>query len=365
MALSIPVVWTDTHRLHNPETAVWIGVPIPTDELPERAEAIRATLAAAGAQVVPAEHHSDETLFAVHDPGLVDFVRSAWETWQSSDLPEDPGQPNVVGYIFATAGLLSGVEPHVPRALSARTGAYCFDTMTVISQGTWEAARAAVDAALTAADLVLGGAPVAYACCRPPGHHVTRTAFGGSCYLNNSAIAAEHLRASGFSRVAVLDLDAHHGNGAQAIFWEGDDVLTGSVHVDPARGWFPHFLGFADERGGGRGDGANLNVPLEPGSGNDAWLAGLDLLLDAARAHESRALVVPLGVDAAAGDPNSPLQVTEDGFREAGHRLGALGLPSVFVQEGGYVLDTVGPLVRATLEGFEEGARRSASARAL
>lgn len=356
MALSIPVVWADAHRLHDPATAVWIGVPIPTDELPQRAEAIRTALEEAGAPIVLAEPHPDDPLLAVHAPELVAFLRGAWEAWEAAALPADPGQPNVVGYIFPTPGFLAGIEPRVPAALSARTGAYCYDTMTVVAEGTWQAARAAVDAALTAADLVLGGKPAAYACCRPPGHHVTRGVFGGSCYLNNSAVVAQHLRDDGFARVAVLDLDAHHGNGAQAIFWERGDVLTGSLHVDPARGWFPHFLGFADERGGAEGAGANLNLPLEPGSGDDAWLAGVERLVDAARTHRSEAVVVPLGVDAAAGDPNAPLGVTKAGFREAGRRLGALGLPTVFVQEGGYVLETIGALVRATLEGFEEGA---------
>ena len=186
---------------------------------------------------------------------------------------------------------------------------------------------------------------------------MTRAAFGGSCYLNNSAVTAQYLRDSGFSRVAVLDLDAHHGNGAQAIFWERDDVLTGSVHVDPARGWFPHFVGFADERGSGAGEGANLNVPLEPGSGDDVWLAGVDRLRRGersdteARRSSFRSASMPQPATRIAA-----WQVTEDGFREAGRRLGALGLPTVFVQEGGYVLETIGPLVRATLEGFEEGA---------
>ena len=353
MALSIPVVWTDAHRLHDPATAVWIGVPIPADELPQRADAIRAELEHADAPIVPASAHSDESLLAVHDPELVAFLRGAWEAWVAARLPEDPGQRDVVGYIFPTPGLLAGLEPRVPTALSARTGAYCYDTMTVVTEGTWEAARAAVDVALTAADLVLDGAHAAYACCRPPGHHVTRDAFGGSCYLNNAAVAAQHLRDRGNSRIAVLDLDAHHGNGAQAIFWERDDVFTGSVHVDPAHGWFPHFLGFADEHGGGIGAGANLNVPLEPGSGDDVWLYGVGRLVEAARAHGSEALVVPLGVDAAADDPSAPLAVTRDGFRESGRLLGALGLPTVFAQEGGYVLDTIGQLVRATLEGFE------------
>jgi acetoin utilization deacetylase AcuC-like enzyme len=348
MSLSMPVTWSERHRLHAPETAVWVGLPIPTDELPERADLIRATLEDAGASVVDAEPHPDDALLTVHDPGLIAFLRTAWQDWADAGLTDDPGQSDVVGYIFPTPGLLGGMEPRVPRALSARTGAWCFDTMTVVAQGTWEAARAAVDAALSAADLVLNGARAAYACCRPPGHHVTRTSFGGSCYLNNAAITARYLRDRGAPRVALLDIDAHHGNGAQSIFWGRGDVLTASVHVDPAEGWFPHFLGFADEVGA-----ASLNVPVAPGSSDDVWLAGVDRLVEAARDHASEALVVALGVDAAAGDPNSPLAVTPEGFREAGRRFGSLELPTVLVQEGGYVLDTIGPLVRATLEGFE------------
>ncbi|HSG12866.1 MAG TPA: histone deacetylase family protein [Gaiellaceae bacterium] len=349
MALSIPLVWADEHRLHDPSSAVWLGVPIPNDETPERAGAIRAALEEAGAELVTAVEHPDDALLTVHDEGLVEFLRSAWEEWTAAGYPDDPGQGDVVGYIFPTQGFLAGFEPRVPASRAARTGAWSFDTMTVVGPGTWRAARAAVDAALTAADLVLEGAHAAYACCRPPGHHVTRSAFGGSCYLNSAAVAAQHLRDRGFERIAVLDVDAHHGNGAQAIFQDRDDVLTGSVHVDPAHGWFPHFLGFEEESGP-----TNLNVPLAPGTGDEHWLEGVDRLAEATRRHGSGALVVPLGVDAAGGDPNAPLAVTEAGFREAGRRLGALGLPTVLVQEGGYVLDTIGPLVRATLEGFEE-----------
>jgi acetoin utilization deacetylase AcuC-like enzyme len=354
MPLEIPVVWTDVHRLHDPEAGIWVGVRIAADEVPARAEAIRSALESAGARVVPAEPHSDDALHAVHERALVSFLREAWDAWEASGLPQDPGQNRVVPYIFPHPGFLSGLDAHEPVAASARTGAYCYDTMTLIGPGTWEAARAAVDASLTAADLVLEGARGAYACCRPPGHHVTRTVFGGSCYLNNAAIAAQHLREHGVSRVAVLDVDAHHGNGAQAIFWDREDVFTGSVHVDPARGWFPHFLGFANETGGGPGEGANLNVPVTPGSGDGEWLAAVDRLVNAARAHGSEALVVPLGVDAAAGDSQAPLAVSESGFREAGRKLGGLRLPTVLVQEGGYDLTTIGALVLATLEGFEE-----------
>src|SRR5207244_9582821 len=138
---------------------------------------------------------------------------------------------------------------------------YAFDTMTPIGPGTWAAVRAAIDAALTAADLVLGGVPIAYACTRPPGHHVTRAAYGGSCYLNTTAIAAQYLRDRGLESVALLDIDAHHGNGAQSIFWERGDVFTASVHADPAAGSFPHFFGSVKERGAGDGAGADLDVP--------------------------------------------------------------------------------------------------------
>jgi acetoin utilization deacetylase AcuC-like enzyme len=351
VALAMPVTWSEAHRLHAPERAVWVGVPIDGDELPERADRILSALGDAGAEVVVATPHPDDALPAVHDPGLVEFLRTAWETWNTGGMPAESGQRDVVGYIFPTPGLLAGIEPHVPAALSARTGAWCFDTMTAVAEGTWTAARGAVDAALTAADLVLDGAPAAYACCRPPGHHVTQSSFGGSCYLNNAAVTAQYLRDRGKPRVALLDLDAHHGNGAQAIFWERDDVLTASVHVDPGAGWFPHFLGFADEVGV-----ANLNLPLAPGSGDVSWLAAVGRLTATADEHGAEALVVALGVDAADGDPNSPLAVTEPAYREAGRLLGQLGLPTVFVQEGGYVLETIGPLVRATLEGFE-GAR--------
>jgi acetoin utilization deacetylase AcuC-like enzyme len=149
--------------------------------------------------------------------------------------------------------------------------------------------------------------------------------------------------------VAVIDVDAHHGNGAQSIFWGEDDVLTGSVHVDPGAGWFPHFLGFAQETG----DGANRNLPLAPGSGDEPWLAAVAELAEWVRAGGATALVVALGVDAAAGDPESPLEVTPEGLRSAGRVLGELGLPTVLVQEGGYDLDTIGPLVRELLVGFE------------
>ena len=330
-----------------------MGVRMAGTEVPARAEAIREAVVAAGAPLVPAEPHPDDVLRAVHAPALLDFLRTAWRDWEAAGLQADPGQDRVVPYVFAHPGLTGGVAPIEPTAVWARPGAHCFDTMTLIGPGTWTAARAAVDSALTAVDLVVDGAPVAYACTRPPGHHATGVAYGGSCYLNNAAIAAQALRERGADRVAIVDLDAHHGNGAQSIFWERGDVLTASVHVDPAAGWFPHFLGLEEERGTGDGAGANVNVPLAPGSGDDAWLAGVDRLARAAGEHRSDALVVALGVDAAGGDPESPLEVTPAGYREAGRMLRALDLPTVVVQEGGYDLVSIGSLVVEALSGFD------------
>ncbi len=344
----MPVVWSEACLLHDPGGEIWVGVRTPAVETKARAEAIRAALLEAGARFVQAELHPDEALLAVHDPGLVEYLRTAWSEWEAAGLPGDPGQDRVVPYVFAHEGL--GSELKAPAAVWAKPGYYAYDTMTLVGPGTWEAARAAVDAALTAVDLVLAGEPVAYACTRPPGHHVTRACFGGSCYLNSAAAAAAALGARVDGPVAVLDVDAHHGNGTQEIFRDSSDVLVGSVHVDPGAGWFPHFLGFADES-----DDANRNLPLAPGCGDELWLEAVAELAAWARGRGAAGLVVALGVDAAAADPESPLQVSAAGFREAGRLLGALGVPTVVVQEGGYHLESLGTLVREALLGLEEG----------
>ena len=352
----MPVVWSDRCRLHDPGGEIWVGVRTPGTEVAARADVILATLVEAGARVVDAGQHPDSTLHAVHDPALLEFLESAWDEWTAAGLDREPAQDRVVPYVFAHAALTSGRPATVPTAVWAKPGYFAYDTMTLIGPGTWDAARAAADVALTAVDLVAAGAPSAYACCRPPGHHAGRACYGGSCYVNNSAVAAAALADRLGGPVAVLDIDAHHGNGTQEIFYERADVLVGSVHVDPDAGWFPHFLGFADETGADDGSGANKNLPLPPDTGDEAWLDGVNELAAWAGARGATSLVVPLGVDAAAGDPESPLTVTTAAFRHAGRALGELGLPTVLIQEGGYDLEALGPLVREMLLGFEEGA---------
>ena len=355
MSLAMPVVWSDSCRLHDPAGEIWIGVRTEGTEVAARVDTVRDSLVRNGARIVVAESHPDESLHWVHDESLVSYLASAWEEWTAAGLPEDPGQDRVVPYVFAHTSLTSGRPPHIPAATWAKPGYFAYDTMTLIGPGTWEAARAAVDVALTAVDLVLDGEPAAYGCCRPPGHHAARACYGGSCYLNNAAVAAAELVERVDAPVAVLDIDAHHGNGTQELFYDRADVVVGSVHVDPGAGWFPHFLGFAHETGAGAGQGANVNIPLAPGSGDGEWLAAVGQLVELARSYEVQAVVVPLGVDAAADDPESPLRVTAAGFREAGRQIGELGLPTVLVQEGGYDLSTLGDLVAETLLGVEEG----------
>ncbi|MBK9436230.1 MAG: histone deacetylase family protein [Micrococcales bacterium] len=281
--MTIPVVWSDDCLLHVPGGEVWVGVRTPGTEAPERLPAIRDALAEAGHPFVPATAHGDDPILAVHDAALLEYLADAYPDWVAAGFPDDPGQDRVVGYLFPTPGLLSGLPLRTPTAAHARAGRFCYDTMTLVGPGTYTAARAAADAALTAVDLVSAGAPAAYAAGRPPGHHATREAFGGSCYLNNAAIAAQALRSTGHKRVAVIDIDAHHANGTQSIFYDRPDVMVASIHVDPGAGWFPHYLGFADEMGRGAGQGANLNLPLPEGAGDQGWLAAVGTAVEAMR----------------------------------------------------------------------------------
>ncbi len=357
--LSMPVVWSARHRGHAPHGGYWLGVHEPGDEEPERGDLLRDGMAAAGASIVEAPDLGLDPILAVHDAAFVDFMSRAYPAWVAEGHLESPGQPNVTGYLFANPGFAARYRGRRPATIRAELGLYAMDTMTLLSEGTFEAACAAVHAAAHAADLVATGARAAYAAVRPPGHHAGPAFFGGSCYFNNAAAAAQRLRSRGLERVAIVDIDAHQGNGTQEIFWDRADVLYTSVHVDPAEGWFPHIVGYDDERGGGAGEGWNLNVPVPGGSGDDAWLAGLDRLLEGVREHDSSAIVVSLGVDGAEHDAAAPLRISREGFAAAGARIGALGLPTVFIQEGGYDLSRLVNLVLAVLTGFETPARPS------
>jgi acetoin utilization deacetylase AcuC-like enzyme len=227
-----------------------------------------------------------------------------------------------------------------------------FDAASPIVEGTYAASRAAVDVALTAVDLVLGGEGSAYGLCRPPGHHVARSMMGGYCYFNNAAIAAEDIVRRTGGRVAILDVDYHHGNGSQQIFWRRGDVRYVSIHADPD-GEYPYFLGRADEGGEGEGAGENLNIPLPPGTTNSAYLVAVDRALEAIAAVPGSVIVVSLGFDTYGLDPMGTFALTTDVYHEVGRRTAALGRRLVILQEGGYHRPSLGENARAWLRGAE------------
>jgi acetoin utilization deacetylase AcuC-like enzyme len=253
--------------------------------------------------------------------------------------------------VFLTTGVREGMgDAPLGSTMHAQIGRWCFETATPIVAGTFAAARAAVDVALTAADIVLRGDPVAYALCRPPGHHAPRAAYGGYCYFNNAAIAAQHLVRETGGRVTVLDVDYHHGNGTQQIFYDRADVQYVSLHGDPHRA-YPYFSGFAEESGTGAGHGTTLNLPLPAGLDDDGYLAALARALDAVDAFRPAAVVVSLGVDTWMNDPIADFAVSHDGFARCGAAVARLGVPMVVVQEGGYDVSAIGENVRRWLLG--------------
>ena len=287
----------------------------------------------------------------MRDERFITVLQTAYQRWVADGHLESPGIPYVTPYFFPpVAAQHGGSRLRGAATIRAEIGFYAMDTTTCIGEGTWTGAKAAADAAATAADLVLEGAGTAYAICRPPGHHAGLAFFGGSCYINNAAVAAAHLRAAGLERVAVVDIDAHHGNGTQAIFWDDPAVFFGSVHVDPAASWFPHTVGHADEIDD---TATNRNVPVAPGTDDVGWLeACASLFADVAR-FEPDAVVVSLGVDAAADDPNSPLLVSDVGFNAVGRMIAELDRATVLVHEGGYVPQSLAMHTLAVLRGFE------------
>jgi len=337
------VIHSPLHARHDGGMELHRGELVPCFEMPSRVDHILRALQRAGFPVSAPREHGLAALHGVHEAAFVEFLRSAHAQWLA-----DGREGFMLPGAFPARGLR---RERVPDGIHGRLGYYAFDAGTPIVEGTWEAALAAADCAMTAAGLVAEGAQSAYALCRPPGHHAGRSSFGGYCYLNNAALAAQTLRDRGHARVAVLDIDYHHGNGTQDIFWERDDVLFVSLHGDPATE-FPYFLGYADEIGAGAGEGFTRNFPLPRGTGWDSYRTALDSALDAIARHGAQSLVVSLGVDTFEGDPISSFQLGRRQFPLIGQRLAALELPTVLVQEGGYAVAEIGDIVADVLAAF-------------
>jgi acetoin utilization deacetylase AcuC-like enzyme len=336
------IVHSEAHRQHAPRHFLVRGALVPNAEVPERADRLLAAVRSGGHQSVEPDGVRNEVLAAVHTDDYLNFLRDGPAAWAAL-----PGAgPEIVPNVHPNRHMAAG-----PHGIVARAGYHQADTSSPIGPGTFAAACAAAACAAHATRVVLGGAPVAYALCRPPGHHAYADMAGGFCYLNNVAIAAELARKV-HRRVAILDVDVHHGNGTQGIFYERPDVLFVSLHGDPS-GFYPFFAGYADERGRGAGEGANLNLPLPHGTGDTGFLVALDRGLDAIRSFAPGFVLLSLGFDASAHDPLSVLKVTDAGFAEIARRIAALGLPTVLIQEGGYLSDQLGQHLATFLASFE------------
>ncbi|TQF84510.1 histone deacetylase family protein [Elioraea sp. Yellowstone] len=330
---AMTLVVNDLHEIHHVRERGYVEAPVRVREILEhlpRAVPLRN---------LPARPFPDGAITAVHDRGLVAYLRAA-----CAEVGEGRA---VYPYVFP---IRNATRP--PKDLALRAGYFCIDTFTPITGNAWKAARRAVDCALTAAEAVLGGERLAYALVRPPGHHAERRAFGGFCYFNNAAVAAELM--SRFGRCVVLDIDYHHGNGTQDIFYARADVLTISIHGDPAIA-YPYFSGFRDERGEGAGAGFNLNLPLPEAASPAQFAEALETACRRIARHDPRFLVIAAGFDTAAGDPTGSWRHRPDDFRRIGARLAGLNLPTLVVQEGGYRTRTLGTNAAAFFAGLWTG----------
>lgn len=338
------LVFHEEQRHHDPRHFLSSGAPQPNPEVPERVERLLAGARAAGlASTAPADRGL-APIAAVHTPEYLQFLERIHERWMR--IPD------------ASAEVIPNIHPDrrdftYPASAVGQAGYHMADTSCPISADTWNSAYWSAQTAAHAADMLLSGEEAAvYALSRPPGHHAFADLAGGFCFLNNSAIAAGVLRKT-HDRVAILDVDLHHGNGTQGIFYARADVLTVSIHADPVR-FYPFFWGHASERGEGEGLGYNLNLPLPRHTADDGFLAALDTALLRIRAFAPGALVVALGLDAFEGDPFGGLSVTTAGFLKIGERCASLGLPTAIVQEGGYLCEELGSNLTAFLNGFQQ-----------
>ncbi len=337
------VVFSAVQLRHAPPEIMSSGRFVPSPEIPARAERLLAAAKSAGLTHEQPADYGLEPIADIHSARYLAFLEKIFIRWQR--IPD--GSREVFPNIHPP-----GRDSPYPASAVGQVGYHVFDGGCPITADTWDSACWSAWSAVHAAYEVLDGAAACYALCRPPGHHAGSDLAGGFCYLNNAAIAAQVFR-SEHERVAILDVDVHHGNGTQDIFYQRDDVLTVSLHADPVR-FYPFYWGTAAERGRGEGEGYNLNLPLARGTGGDEYLAALDKGLAAITDFEPSALVVALGLDAYVGDPLAGLGLTTADFGRVGARIASLGLPTLLVQEGGYPSDELGENLVAVLEAFRD-----------
>jgi len=339
------VVFDPEHSRHHPKTYIKAGTFQEPQEIPARAEALLAGLRDAGHDILKSRDFGPKPRAAIHTPGYLHFLETISDRWKNEGMENAEVLPN----IHPGRHMRS-----MPTGIVGEVGYYTTDMSAPIGEGTWVASVASSNVALTATELViddLAAKKSAYALCRPPGHHAYQDQAGGFCFLNNVAIAAQYALNKS-KRVAVLDVDVHHGNGTQGIFYDRDDVLTISLHCDPTD-YYPFFSGYAHERGNAAGEGYNINIPIKPESGDDIYLGELEKAKTALKAYAPDVLFVALGLDAFEGDPLIGLKVTTAGFSRIANSIAELDLPTVLVQEGGYNRDHLGVNINSFIAGFE------------
>lgn len=343
------IVYNERHAEHAARKEFFRGQLVDAFEIPARADYVLQALQASDlGPFVPVVDHGRAPLERVHAPRYLRFIEGAYAEWLALG-----GQGEAFPAVWPIRSLRSDVEP---KSFAARMGLYSMDSGSPLTAGTWSAAYWGAQASLSALDLVLAGERSAYCLTRPPGHHAGADFFGGYCFVNNAAVAAQAARDAGRQRVAILDVDYHHGNGTQAIFYERADVFYLSIHGDPQTE-YPFFLGHADERGAGAGEGFNANWPLPAGASNEQWFEAFERALVQLNAYAPELLIVSLGVDTYGGDPISHFKLDEPEFRRMGQSLASLQLPTLLLQEGGYATAAIGRNVQAVLSGFESTAQ--------
>jgi len=342
----VRIVFSEEHRQHFPQGELWQGEFVTPFERPSRMEYVLRRLKERGLNDIIAPGRLDmKPVRKLHDRGFLKFLETAWDEWVAQGAR---------GEIIPTSFPMRRMRQRAPNHIEGKAGYYTLATETAITAGTWAAAKASAAVALTAQKLVAGAEPAAFALCRPPGHHAAIDMYGGYCFLNNAAIAAQAFLDGGAERVAILDVDFHHGNGTQDIFYRRGDVLFSSLHGRPEDA-FPYFLGFKDEIGEGEGEGFNVNYPMPPGTRFDVWGRALDDACRKIRRFRPDAVVVSLGVDTFKGDPISFFKLESDDFLTCGARIAKLKAPTLFVMEGGYAIEAIGINTVNVLEGFLGG----------
>ncbi len=337
-------IYSEDHRKRDAKTELYAGELVLPFEKPARMDFILDRIKSQQlGEVIAPRDFGLEPVLAIHDADYVAFLEACWDEWVAEGM---------AGEAIATCWPARRMQQRCPKHIDGKLGYYALAAETSITEGTWEAARSSANVALEGASR-LHDEKAVFSLCRPPGHHAAPDLYGGYCFFNNAALAAQSLLDDGARRIAILDIDFHHGNGTQDIFYKRDDVLFVSLHGHPEDA-FPHFLGYADETGEGAGAGYNLNLPMPPGTKFGPWRDALARSLDAVASYAPQALIISLGTDTFENDPISFFKLASDDFFTSGQDIGGLGLPTLFVMEGGYAVEEIGINSINVLQGFED-----------